>query len=450
MVDPREVHAVLRDAMDRTAVRPPWGGHPRVAVYGLIEARMSRADLVICGGLTEGTWPAAPSPDALLPPAVLRALGVPGADFRIGLSAHDLAAALGAPEVVLSHAQRDEGAPVIPSRFVLRIRAMLGELLGRHLEVETVRLARAIDDAVSAGRYEIPAPSPSAEQRRVSVPVTGLDSLLGHPYQFYARAILRLRVLDALDATPTDRWKGTAIHEVLDKWHKAGGRNGELLPTAETELDRMSAHPLMRSLWRPRLMAALAWIEAQVARDGEEGRRVIGTELDGAMEVLGVRVHGRADRIDRLTDGSLAIVDYKTGKPPSGRKVQSGYALQLGLIGMMAEAGGIVDEAKQPIVGTSSRYEYWSLGRSDKSETGFGYREEPVIEGRRTTGFAREEFVSKTREYLERALVAYILGDQPFTARMEPDYQGFNDYDQLMRLDEWLVLLGGEGSADAV
>src|SRR5262249_17825735 len=74
-LDPRELHGVLRDAMDRIAVRPPWGGHPRVSVYGLIEARMSRADLVICGGLVEGVWPGSPAPDALLPPAVLRALG---------------------------------------------------------------------------------------------------------------------------------------------------------------------------------------------------------------------------------------------------------------------------------------------------------------------------------------------------------------------------------------
>ncbi|MFM2302332.1 MAG: double-strand break repair protein AddB, partial [Pseudomonadota bacterium] len=127
-----DLPAVLRDAMDRVAVRPPWGGHPRVAIYGLLEARMSRADLVICGGLTEGVWPGSPSPEPLLPPAVLRALGVPGGEFRIGLAAHDLAGALGARDVVLSWAQRDEGAPVIPSRFVLRVKAMLGELAGEH------------------------------------------------------------------------------------------------------------------------------------------------------------------------------------------------------------------------------------------------------------------------------------------------------------------------------
>ena len=73
---------------------------------------------------------------------MLRALGVPGADFRIGLAAHDLAGALGAPEVVLSRARRDAAGPAIASRFWLRVQALLGEdLLPRHVESGTVEAA---------------------------------------------------------------------------------------------------------------------------------------------------------------------------------------------------------------------------------------------------------------------------------------------------------------------
>jgi ATP-dependent helicase/nuclease subunit B len=438
-IDPRELHAVLRDAMDRVAVRPPWGGHPRVSIYGLLEARMSRADLVICGGLVEGVWPAAPAPDALLPPAVLRALGVPGADFRIGLSAHDLAAALGAPEVVLSHAQRDEGAPVIPSRFVLRIRAMLGDMLERHDESEALRLARQLDDATPAPPYPQPKPCPSAEQRRVEIAVTGLDRLRGDPYQFYAGSILGLSALDALDAEPSAAWKGTAVHRILEVWHQEGGA---LLPLAERVLDEMSAHPLMRSLWRPRLMAALAWIEDEIEMLRSEGRSVLVSEAKGDMLVKGIRVHGRADRIDRLADGKLAVVDYKTGQPPSRSMVQQGFALQLGLIGMIAEQGGF-----EGVRGEAERFEYWSLSRDLKArgEIRFGYREEPILEGSRKTGIARSEFIPETARYLVDAIDRWILGAEPFTARLNPDIGGYNDYDQLMRLDEWIAQLGGEG-----
>lgn len=438
-LDPRELHAVLRDAMDRVAVRPPWGGHPRVAIYGLIEARMSRADLVICGGLVEGKWPGAATPDALLPPAVLRALGVPGADFRIGLAAHDLAAALGAPEVVLSHAQRDEGAPVIPSRFVLRVRAMLGrKLAAEHDEREAVRLARRIDEVAAAPAYPRPQPLPSAEQRRVDISVTGLDRLRSDPYQFYAGSILRLRALDGLDAEPSPAWKGTAVHDILDKWHKDGERPDRLLTIADEVLDTMSAHPLMRTLWRPRLVAALEWIAEQVIAQHGEGRRAIQTEIDGEIDWRGVRIHGRADRIDRLEGGALAVVDYKTGGPPSPKMVQEGFALQLGLVGLMAQRGGFTGISGEP-----ERFEYWSLSRN-RDGTGFGYIKEPILEGRAKTGIPRDEFLTVTAAYLNDAIDKWILGGDPFTARLNPDLASYTDFDQLMRLDEWIGQLGAE------
>ncbi|MBM3595742.1 MAG: double-strand break repair protein AddB, partial [Alphaproteobacteria bacterium] len=444
VLEPRELHAVLRDAMERIAVRPPWGGHPRVAIYGLLEARMSRADLVICGGLVEGVWPGSAKPDPLVPPAVLRALGVPGADFRIGLAAHDLAAALGAPEVVLSHGLRDEGAPVEPSRFVLRVKAMLGELVKDHRQESAPRLARLLDLAERAPHYPRPKPMPSAEQRKVSISVTGLDRLRGDPYQFYAGSILRLRRIDALDAEPSAAWKGEAAHKILELWHKAGEPRDGLQPIADEVLATMSAHPLTRSLWRPRLMAALDWIADEVAMLRGEGRTELGTELDGEMLVLGVRVHGRADRIDRLDNGGLAVVDYKTGQPPSRKMVEEGFALQLGLVAMIAESGGFAG-----VSGVASRFEYWSLAKDSKRKgeaAPFGFRESPILEGSKKTGVLAEDFLPRTRTYLNDALNRWILGSEPFTARLNPDLPVYSDYDQLMRLEEWLpALLGNEG-----
>ncbi len=430
---PADLPGVLRGAMDRVAVRPAWGGHPRLSIYGLLEARMSRADLVICGGLTEGTWPARPSPEPLLPPAVLRVLGVPGADHRIGLAAHDLAGALGAPEVVLSWATRDEGGPVIPSRFVLRVEALLGEQLAReHREVLAVDLARRIDRATAAASYPRPEPRPSAAQRDVPLAVTAIDRLRSDPFQFYASAILRLRVLDPIDAEPSAAWKGQVVHKVLERWHRAGGGAGELLAIASEELNQMNAHPLVRSLWWPRLEKGLEWIDAEVECLKGEGRRVLVSEEDGTMTWHGVKVFGRADRIDQLADGSLAIVDYKTGGPPTAASVEKGFALQLGTLGLIAADGGFAGVAGEP-----QRFEYWSLGKNKDSETGFGYAFEPIKEGRRTTGLPREEFLSESARFLTDAIERWIKGDEAFTARLNPDIGGFNDYDQLMRLDEW-------------
>ncbi len=329
-----ELHAALSDAMETIAVRPPYGGHSRVAIYGLIESRMARADLIIAAGLNEGTWPARPTTDPLLAPAVLRALGVPGADFRIGLAAHDLAAALGAPEVVLSRARRDESGPVIASRFLLRVQALLGDLHETHREDAAPALAEAIDRAPSAAPYPRPRPSPTPEQRKVAISVTGLDRLRADPYQFYASSILSLSELDRLDARPTPAWQGTVAHKILEVWHET---KRPLTEIAEEELQAMHAHPLTRALWRPRLLKALEWVEAQIAANPE--RKPVLWEEKGATEWRGVTIRGQIDRLDQLADGSFAVVDYKTGKPPSGAQVEAGFALQLGTLGLMVEGG---------------------------------------------------------------------------------------------------------------
>lgn len=393
---------------------------------------------MLCAGLVEGVWPGAPAPEPLLPPALLRHLGVPGADFRIGLAAHDLAACLGAPQVVLSWAARDASAPVIPSRFVLRVEAMLGaDLAARHHERQALEWAAAIDSRPEAPRAPRPQPMPSADQRRVDVAVTALDRLRADPYQFYAQAILGLARLDPLDSPPTPAWRGTAVHGVLDAWHRAGAPVGGLAQEGAAMLDRLNAHPLTRSLWRPRLLAALEWIDAELLRLKGEGRQVLATEIRGEIRVDGIRIHGRADRIDRLPEGPLAIVDYKTGKPPSGKQVAEGFALQLGLIGLIAEGGGF-----KGIGGEAEAFEYWSLS-ARKGGDGFGWREEPIMEGRKRSGIPRADFLPETERFLREAIARWLLGAEPFTARLNPDIGGYNDYDQLMRLDEWIGTLEG-------
>ena len=242
---------------------------------------------------------------------------------------------------------------------------------------------------------------------------------------------MRLRSLDPIDAEPTAAWKGTAVHAILEQWHNQGEQPGALLEIARAELAKMSAHPLMRSLWQPRLLKALEWIDTEIVRQAGEGRKVLVSEAKGDVTFHGVKIHGRADRIDQLPDGSLAVVDYKTGGPPSSLMVEKGFALQLGLIGLMAREG-----AFKGVNGEAQRFEYWSLAKKDDN---FGYIKEPVRDpgSRARTGPMRDEFLAETERYLIDAIDKWIKGSEPFVARLNPDLGGYNDYDQLMRLDEW-------------
>ena len=159
---------------------------------------------------------------------------------------------------------------------------------------------------------------------------------------------------------------------------------------------------------------------------------MLASEIKGHFTLAGVMIKGRADRIDRGTDGQLIVVDYKTGAPPKGKQVQEGFALQLGTLGLMAAAGGF-----EGIAGVPNGFEYWSFGKDDKSKTGFGYCFEPVLEPPKKSGIPRDKFLSETERYLIDAIDRWIKGDEAFVARLNPDLPGYNDYDQLMRLDEW-------------
>ena len=412
---------LLRQLLDERAVRPPYGGHPRIFIWGLLEARLQRADLVVLGGLNEGVWPALPAPDPWLPPKIRATLGMPTLEFRIGLAAHDFASALGAPEVLITRARRDGRSPTVASRFLLRLDAISAGLpRDRVLE----RITRALDDPGPPHPVDRPAPAPPAEQRPKEIWVTQVDRLKADPFAFYANAMLKLRLLDPVDADYSARWKGDEVHKVFEAWLQHDEcRPDKLRARAERLLADEAIHPMLRALWAPRLLEAIDWIAEMEARNQAAGRKPLRAEITGEAPFAGILVHGRADRIDRLPDGGLAIVDYKTGKPPAKKAIDAGFALQLGLLGLIGRQGGFDGVSGEP-----EAFEYWSLIRS---RDGFGKcvsADKDMEEG---------EFLAHAYRNFVEAAEKWLTGTEPFTAKLNPAYAPYGDYDQLMRLEEW-------------
>jgi ATP-dependent helicase/nuclease subunit B len=428
--DPRALPVLLDSMLGGVSVRPPQGGHPRISILGLIEAQLVQADLMILGGLNEGTWPGLPLPDPWLAPRIRRELGLPGLETRIGLAAHDFASALGAPHVLITRARRGSGGPAVASRFWLRLKAMAGP---QWKSAERYgALAQAIDRPGAHRPSERPAPSPPASVRPRVIPVTDVDRLKADPYAFYARRVLRLARLDPVDADAGPAWRGTAVHDVLQHWAEAGTLDpADLEQRARAMFDRPEVHPLLKALWQPRLIEAIRWIAAEVAKDKAEGRTILAVERDGRADIAGVTLMGKADRIDRLADGTLGIIDYKTGKPPSARQVKAGYSLQLGLLGIIAEMGGF--DGIGPKL-TAGDFEYWSLAKKGDQ---FGYRERPVDPLGSRGRIVTDKFTAHAHEHFEGLANAFLLGDAPFRAEINPEVANYGDYDQLMRLEEW-------------
>ena len=337
VIEPASLGPLLKTLMDEVAVRPQQGGHPRLAIYGLIEARLQTADVMILGGLNEGTWPGLPAPDPWLAPRIRTELGLPGLDRGVGMAAHDLAQALGAPAALMTRARRGGTQPAIASRFWLRLQALAGDRFERATALEG--WARALDDPGAHVPAAKPMPEPPAERRPKAIAVTDVDRLKADPYAFYAKRILGLTQLDPVDADPSAAWRGTAVHDILERWAREDAcALDKLHERARAMFD--GAHPMQRALWRPRLMEAIDWIVAQMGKNVDSGRTVLAVEQSGEIAIAGVTLTGKFDRIDRLPDGALAVIDYKTGKPPSPAAVREGFSLQLGLLGLIAERGG--------------------------------------------------------------------------------------------------------------
>ena len=415
--EPTALVPMLEQLLGEIAVRPPQGGHPRISIWGLIEARLQSADLLICGGLNEGVWPASPAPDPWLAPKVRMELGLGGLDRRVGLAAHDLATALGGREVLLTRAKRDARSPTIASRFVLRLEAMLG---GIEADARIVALAQAID--ASGGPAQLakrPAPAPPEALRPKVISVTDVDRLKADPFAFYAKKMLKVSALNAIDEEPTAAWRGNLVHDIFDKWFREDKLHPDRLVARVAALfDDAGMHPVARAMWQPRLVEAIDWIAEQVAADKRAGREVIASEIKGHIDYAGVRLNGIADRIDR-TDGALAIVDYKTGKPPTSKATKVGFSTQLGLLGLIAQRGGFPG-----VSGTPSGFEYWSLTKDNGK---FGKK----------TVLNIEDVIGTAAAHFTESVGRWLTGTEPFTAKLHPEYAPYGDYDHLMRLDEW-------------
>jgi ATP-dependent helicase/nuclease subunit B len=295
--------------------------------------------------------------------------------------------------------------------------------------------AQALDRPADHKPADRPAPAPPLALRPTRINVTEVDRLKADPFAFYARRLLKLAALDAVDADPSPAWRGTAVHAIFEAWMKKDGCDPDRLKArAEELLAHGATHPLMRALWQPRLLEAVEWTAQTVAANRAGGRMPLQAEIRGMRVIEGIEIYGIADRIDRLADGGLAVVDYKTGRAPSPKAVREGFAMQLGLLGLIADGGGFPG-----VTGVASAFEYWSLAR-DKGK--LGYVASPV--GGRT-GLDPEEFSSRAASNFISAARKWLLGDEPFTAKLHPEHAPYGEYDQLMRLDEWYGRERGSG-----
>jgi ATP-dependent helicase/nuclease subunit B len=350
-IEPKDYIELFHAAIADTKVRRPEAD-VRVRIYGPLEARLQPVDRLVLGGLVEGVWPPETRGDPWLSRPMRHELGLDLPERRIGLSAHDFAQALGAPEVILTRAAKLGGAPTVASRFVQRLAAVAGETRWNAAIERGTRyavLARKLDETLKANPVTRPEPRPPLAARPRRLSVTEIEHWLRDPYTIYAKHVLRLQPLDAIDTAPGAADRGNLIHDTVGEFARTFPQSmpddavAALKDIGARHFQPLADFPEARAFWWPRFLRIAEWLARfEIARRARLSR--FDAEIGGSIaipfstEEFNLTV--RADRIECLKDGRYAVLDYKTGAPPSDKQVLSGLSPQLTLEAAILRQGG--------------------------------------------------------------------------------------------------------------
>jgi ATP-dependent helicase/nuclease subunit B len=427
----------------RAERRPPENGNPRVRIFGLLEARLQNADRIVLGGLNEGTWPPNTRNDPWLSRPMRLELGLNLPELRVGLSAHDFAQALGAPEVILTRAAKQAGVPTVRSRFLQRLAAVAGE--GRWNDAlkrgaAYTNYARALDHPTKISPVRRPQPVPPPEARPSQLSVTDIENWLRDPYTIYAKHVLRLLPLEAIDTPPGAADRGTFIHEAVGEFTKKfadvlpADVMGELTALGEKHFRPLKDYEEARAFWWTRFLRIAGWFGGW-ERERRAAAKKIFAEISGKHTIpLGNAdfvLTARADRIEQRADGSYAILDYKTGQPPTEPQVRSGLAPQLTLETAILRNGGFSDIP----AGSVSEIGYIRLKGGDPPGEPKNIK---LATG--TPDSAAEVALQKLTGIAKK----FVVEGEPYRSLVHPMWKRhYGDYDHLARVKEWAAS-GGE------
>jgi ATP-dependent helicase/nuclease subunit B len=418
-------------------------------ILGLLEARLLSFDRVLLAGLDETVWPPAVDTDAFLNRPMRAALGLSAPERRIGQTAHDFVAALGAREAILSRAKKRGGQPTVASRFLQRMGAAAGP--GAMKEPEGrgelyLGFARALDRPADFHPQRRPAPRPAVELRPKALSVTRIETLRRDPYAIYAEYILRLKALEAVERDIGPRETGMAWHATLQQFveeYPSGALPSDardrLLSIARTCFALLSDDPAFALHW-PNIEKGLDFFLG-FERDARGAITQVWVERQGAIAVplasgIPFKLSARADRIDVLHSGSARLIDYKSGAPPTAKDVKAGFSPQLTLEAAMLQQGGF--EGLPPL--ETEEAIYLKLGGAAGGE-----EKHAGGKGENIGNLAEQHFAG-----LQTLLDAFACAETPYLSRPFPKFvPRFSDYDHLARIKEWSATGGESDSGDA-
>ena len=313
------------------------GEDTQVQILGRLEAAGLAFDHLWVMNMDDRHWPEAPTPHPLLPVALQRQLAMPRAcpETELALSRELFALFRGsAREVVFSHARRDGDVDLQPSTLLEGLPATdpspAGEPCRGHPWWPTIAASAALELVEDSS-----GPAFNPPQGKVSGGSRLLADQASCPFNAFARWRLGAEPLGAPQTGLGAALRGILVHGSLERfWRETRDLEGLLALTEEQRSARLAQAIdaaigdafnrqqglLKREDFGERLLALEAqrlvrMLDAWLAVESERPPFVVeGSEVGGELDLGGLRIFLRLDRIDRLGDGRTAIIDYKTGR----------------------------------------------------------------------------------------------------------------------------------------
>ena len=321
--------ASLSRICDETVFQPKSSGS-EIEVMGTLEALGLDFDFLWITGLHDGVWPAAPRPNPYLPFVLQQKYQIAHASPERELEFSRLVTEelMSSCRVgIVSYPAHVEEQHSRPSPLIRELPLATMESLG--LEESTVISSLFFRSQELELKADPGPPSVSFESYS-----KGGTSLFKHqaacPFRAFAYLRLNARPQDEVQEGLNARERGTLLHAALENfWReiKTLQRWTHLDPEAQNRQLKKSSEAAVSSLRRNRpdvlrgMMAALElqrlerllgeWIELELGRAPFE---VVATEEPIRLELAGLKLGGTIDRVDRLEDQSLVLIDYKTGE----------------------------------------------------------------------------------------------------------------------------------------
>ena len=374
---------IFRELLSKEKYRSIDEPHRRILILGQIESRLISRDVMILGGLNEGTWPRDVPHDPWMSRPMRRSFGLPPAERSAGLAAHDFVEHSSSPVVIITRSIKSSGTSTVPARWLQKLRTLtmphinagfvpnIWDAKNRYLD-----WAERLDNPDSPKPISAPQPipCPPVNDRPRTLSATWIEKWIKNPYRVYAEKIIKLKMLKPLDDNVVSAERGNFVHDVFYDFVK---QHPQTIPTNAKdiilenarikleELEHVAAH---WQYWWPRFERIIDWF-----LNNECEWRLTATpwvlEETGQIDILPDTSVGRpftvtakADRIDkfRSEDDHVVAIDYKTGNLPTAKNIKNGTAPQLAIECLILREGGYRHAAMIP-----QDMCYWKLSGSD-------------------------------------------------------------------------------------